>query len=287
MSPRRSIARAAFGAGVLLALSACAAPPGSGSAPGSSGGSGHAASIVLPPTSGVFDYQLGGASDDVRLNGAVRRPDVVVRDATAEPLSGAYNVCYVNGFQTQPGAASAWAGREDAFLRGTDGKPVVDPEWPDEAVLDPGSEDRRRSILEVVGPLIDGCARDGYRAVEIDNLDTFERFETIDRDAALALADAYVKRAHTAGLAIGQKNAAGLARTAHDELGFDFAVTEQCHEFDECADYTDAYGTHVLQIEYSGSLGQICADPSRAPLAIIRDRELLASTQAGYSYSAC
>src|SRR3546814_7797243 len=58
--------------------------------------------VLLPPVTGQFDYQLGGAEDDGDLA-------VVVRDASAQPVPGAYNVCYVNGFQTQPDQAATWA----------------------------------------------------------------------------------------------------------------------------------------------------------------------------------
>lgn len=243
---------------------------------------------MLPPTAGVFDYQLGDTSDRLPDGTAI---DVVVRDATAAPLEGAYNVCYVNGFQTQPG--SDWSGRPTALLRDTSGQPVRDPDWPDELVLDPSTASARKSILEVVGPIIQGCADDGFDAVEIDNLDTWTRFETISPDGALALAETYVSAAHDLGLAIAQKNAAEAARPARD-LGFDFAVVEECAAFSECAAYTDVYGGHVLQIEYPDSLADAgvsfataCADPDRAPLTILRDRDLVGQHDAAYVFDSC
>ena len=48
------------------------------------------------PSASDWDYQLGGdrpVPDHV---------GIVVRDRTSEPLAGVYNICYVNGFQTQP-----------------------------------------------------------------------------------------------------------------------------------------------------------------------------------------
>lgn len=246
-------------------------------------------SVALPPTEGVFDYQLGAPAD--RLTDGTPL-DVVVRDATAAPLEDAYNVCYVNGFQTQP--SSDWSDRPSALLRDASGDPVRDPDWPDEIILDPSTASARAAILEVVGPVIEGCADDGFDAVEIDNLDTWTRFDAISKDGALALASAYVTAAHDLGLAIAQKNAAEAARPAHDHLGFDFAVVEECGAYTECAAYTDVYDDHVLQIEYPDSLAEAdlsfaeaCADPARAPLTLLRDRDLVGQDDPGYVYDGC
>ena len=242
-----------------------------------------AAPSALPPTTGGFDYQLGGTSDAQGLA-------VVVRDSTAQPLSGAYNICYLNGFQTQPG--SDWAdGHGSALLRDKSGAPVIDPDWPDEYLLDPTTAAQRATILEVLAPELNHCADNGFDAVEIDNLDTFTRFPVIEEAGALELARSYVALAHGRGLAIGQKNAAELAGIGRRQLGFDFAVTEECAAYDECAAYTGPYGPHVLQIEYVDNLpapfAAVCAAPDRAPLTILRDRDLVPPGAAGHVYQQC
>ncbi|MEL7977795.1 endo alpha-1,4 polygalactosaminidase [Isoptericola sp. F-RaC21] len=273
----------------LAAVSSCAAGTASSSVPTTS-----PAAVTLPPTDGIFDYQLGGAYDTVDAGEGPTAIDVVVRDATAEPLPGAYSVCYVNGFQTQPDQADLWEGREDLLLHDADGGLVVDPDWPDEHVLDPSTAAQRDGILEVLGPVVTGCADAGFDAVELDNLDTWTRFDAIDEAGAYALAQAYVDLAHGAGLAVAQKNAAEISRTAHDELGFDLAVTEECAAWDECAAYTDVYGDHVLQVEYPDTLDgagltfdDVCALDDRAPLTILRDRDLVAAGEDGHVYDAC
>lgn len=270
-----------------LVLTACAGGPAAGGTspvqdtpvPATTAGS---AAFELPPTSGVLDYQLGGAYDEVDTGSGPVTPDVVARDATASPLGGAYNICYVNGFQTQPDDADLWLDHEDLLLHDADGELVIDPDWPDEFVLDPSTAAQRDGILDVLGPVVTGCADDGFDAVEIDNLDTWTRFDRIDEAGAHALAAAYVDLAHDAGLAIAQKNAAEITQVAHDDLGFDFAVTEECAVWDECAAYTDVYGDHVLQIEYPGPLAgegltfaDVCALDDRAPLTVLRDLYLV------------
>ncbi|BDX30794.1 hypothetical protein TUM20985_13410 [Mycobacterium antarcticum] len=244
------------------------------------------AEIRLPPTAGAFDYQLGGVDDGTPLA-------VVVRDAGAPPMAGAYNVCYVNGFQSQPGDGDLWLGsHRAAVLRDADGAPVTDPDWPDEYVLDPSTESQRATILDVLGPLLTDCAAKGFDAVEIDNLDTFTRFAgRINEAAAIALARSYAELAHGQGLAIGQKNAAESAERARREVGFDFAVAEECAAYRECDRYARVYGAHVLQIEYTDNLPapfrEVCASPDRAPLTILRDRDLVDRGTDGYAYDQC
>jgi hypothetical protein len=283
---------AVAGALVVLSTGCAATTAEEGSTPPGLSASSNPREISLPPTGGAFDYQLGGAYDELAGGAPI---DVVVRDATADPLPGAYDVCYVNGFQTQPDDADLWTGEhEDLLLHDADGELVVDPDWPDEHVLDPSTEDRRAGILEILGPVVTGCAEAGFDAVEIDNLDTWTRFDDIDEAGAYALARAYVDLAHGAGLAVAQKNAAEITQVAKDELGFDLAVTEECAAWSECAAYTDVYGEHVLQVEYPDALDEagltfddVCALDDRAPLTILRDRDLVAAGEDGYVYESC
>lgn len=284
-----AITAAALGA---LALTACAPAPADPAE--ASGGAPAAAEVALPPTSGVFDYQLGGAYDEVELDGAATPIDVVVRDATAEPLAGAYSVCYVNGYQTQPAEAEFWLDHDELLLHDESGDPLIDPDWPDEYILDPSTSEQRDDILEIFAPVIAGCADDGFDALEIDNFDTWTRFDAIAEADAHALAAGYAELAHEAGLAIAQKNAAEVTETGRDEIGFDFAITEECGVWDECAAYTDVYGDHVLQIEYPDALEEagldfadVCERSDRAPLTILRDRDLVRDDKPAYVYESC
>jgi hypothetical protein len=60
---------------------------------------------------------------------------------------------------------------------------------------------------------------------------------------------------HTGKLAAGQKNTPELGRRGPADIGFDFAVSEECRRFDECTAYTDVYGDYVIDIEYIDDLG--------------------------------
>lgn len=224
------------------------------------------ASGIQPlPTEGRVDYQLGGASE---LRDGVT---VVARDRTDEPAAGVYSICYVNGFQTQPGALEDWP---TELLLVVDGEPLIDPGWPDEVILDTSTAANRERITAIVGDWIAGCAADGFSAVEFDNLDTYSRSTgllTVEHN--LALATALVDRAHQEGLAAGQKNSLELGSRGRDDVGFDFAVVEECHEFDECAAFADIWGGRWIDIEYEAD-ADLCDDPDIPTLTVVRDREL-------------
>lgn len=235
------------------------------------------------PVGASPDYQLGGAYEPDAAVG------VVGRDREAEPADGVYSVCYVNGFQTQPGELDLWP--EELLLQ-RDGATVFDPEWPDEALLDTGSAEAREAISGIVGPWIEGCAERGFDAVEFDNLDTFSRSDgALAVDDNVALAAALVAVAHDAGLAAGQKNAAELTERMHEEAGFDFAVVEECAVYDECGAYTDVYGDAVIDIEYTDALprpfAEVCADPATPASVVLRDRDLLTPDDEGHVFELC
>ncbi len=187
-----------------------------------------------------FDYQLGGVAEVPDNVG------IVARDRKAEPLADHYNICYVNGYQSQPDERGFWKKRMNLVLR-RDGKPVVDEAW-GEWLLDIRTKKKRRALAEIVGKWTSRCAADGFDAVEYDNLDSFNRSHgLIKRRHSIAFAKLLIKRAHAADLAVGQKNTVGLDGT---RIGFDFVVAESCGQYKECQGYVDSFGRNVLVIEY-------------------------------------
>jgi hypothetical protein len=198
--------------------------------------------VTPPPTGTDFDYQLGG---NRTVPGHV---GIVVRDRRAAPAAGRYNICYVNGFQTQTEERRFWKRHWGLVLK-KDGHAVVDENW-GEWLLDIRSSAKRQKLARIVGRWVDGCAEDGYDGVEFDNLDSFLRSKgLVDTHDTKAFARKLVRRAHDAGLAAAQKNrAAWDGRT----IGFDFAIAEECSRWHECGSYVDHYGRHVLEVEYRG-----------------------------------
>ena len=226
-----------------------------------------AAAVMAVPTGTDVDYQLGGAWDEVPAN-----VGIVVRDRKAEPLTGRFNVCYVNGFQTQPNEKRFWAKHPALVLRDADGRPVIDEAW-GEFLLDVRTAAKRKALARIVGRWVRGCAHDGYDAVEYDNLDSFTRSDgMLTKRQAIRYAALLVDRAHRHGLAAGQKNLAGYDGT---RIGYDFAVSEECGRYDECKRYVDDFGDQVLMIEYrAADFEETCAAYAATHAVVLRDRAL-------------
>ncbi|MCK7622478.1 endo alpha-1,4 polygalactosaminidase [Streptomyces sp. RS10V-4] len=275
-------------AGVLalaaLPLTGCSpsSPPAGGDHPTAPATAPHG--VRLPAADAVFDYQIGGPYPPAR---DVR---VVSRDRTAPPAAGRYNVCYVNAFQAQPGdeATRWWTQHHPGLLlRGRDGEPVIDEDW-NEPLLDISTAAKREELLGVVGPWIDGCAKAGFDAVEPDNLDSYQRSDgLLSEDDALAFAALLTRRAHDRGLAAAQKNTSDLLPERR-RTGFDFAVTEECARYQECADYADAYGNRVFDIEYRRQdFATACRTWGDRLSFVLRDRDVGRPGDPGYVHAAC
>ena len=226
----------------------------------------YAVPRVTPlPVGTDVDYQLGGAT------GVPAHVGIVVRDRGERPLRGTYGVCYVNAFQTQPDEQAFWRTHPRLVLR-KGGRPVVDSAW-GEQLLDLRTRAKRAALARIVGSWLHGCARAGYAAAELDNLDSFTRSRgLLTSRQAIAYARLLVARAHAEGLAVGQKNwATWDGRT----VGFDFAVAEECGRYRECADYVRHYGRRVLAVEYRATdFDWTCAHFGASLAVELRDLDL-------------
>lgn len=238
--------------------------------------------VSLPPERGVLSYQLGGGYDPPPGT------DLVARDSTDEPADGLYSVCYVNAFQTQPGAD---LDALDPLLLHDGDERVVDPDWPDEVLYDTSTQEQRGQVAELVGQTFDVCADKGFDAVDLDNLDSFTRSRgMLDLDDNAALAGLLVQRAHDRGLAVGQKNAAEHTDRFR-ESGFDFALVEECAQYDECDTYLDAYDDHVYGVEYTDAqetgFDEACDRWGDRIGLVLRDRDLAPAPAAAHVERAC
>nr|WP_260415515.1 endo alpha-1,4 polygalactosaminidase [Actinoplanes digitatis] len=259
-----------FAAVVALTLTVGAAPRA------------DAAAVTLPPVNAKFDYQIGAAYTPPA------GVQVVSRDRLAAPAAGLYNICYVNAFQVQPQEVAWWqANHDDLLLRDSAGRYVIDGDW-NEIVLDIRTAAKRTALAAVVNGWIDGCAAAGFRAVEPDNIDTYDRFPSyLTKAQAVAYLRLLAPHAHAKGLAIAQKNTTGLGGEGK-AAGLDFAIAEECGQYDECGDFTDVYGDNVIAIEYtSGGYRRACAAIGARSSVVRRDVNVTAPGSGTYVYNAC
>lgn len=205
-----------------------------------------------PSADTTWQYQLSGEVDP-SADAAVFVVDW--EDTTAEQVRelhdrGRRAVCYVNA-----GAYEEW--RSDAARYPADvlGAPLDG--WPGERWLDVRRTD---VLLPLLAARLDVCRDKGFDAVEGDNVEGYRN----DSGFPLAAEDqlvfdrAVADLAHERGMSIGLKN--DVERIAELEPSFDFAINEQCVEFDECDAYAPFVraGKAVLHVEYSAPSAEVC-----------------------------
>lgn len=241
--------------------------------------------IPLPTSAEPVSYQLGNSYDPEAPTG------IVIRDRTAVPVAGYYNICYVNGFQTQAEQTRWWVKKHPDLLLRKNGRLVRDNQW-NEVLLDTSKRRKQRALARIIGRWVDGCARKGFAAVEFDNLDSYQRSQGRLRPAnSLSFAKLLVSRAHRNGLAAGQKNSSELGARGKKQAGFDFAIAEECERFRECGVYLATYGTRVIEVEYTdysrGVFARACDARAGQISVILRDRQLRAPGHPDYRSEAC
>nr|WP_285495581.1 endo alpha-1,4 polygalactosaminidase [Actinomadura sp. NBRC 104425] len=172
-------------------------------------------------------------------------------------------ICYVN-----VGAAESFRPDYGRFPRQVLGKGNG---WEGERWLDI----RRTDVLvPIMARRFDMCRDKGFDAVEPDLVDGYAS----DTGFALTGADQLrynriiAKLAHERGLSVGLKN--DLPQIPELVGDFDFAVNEQCAQFDECdrlAPFVRA-GKAVLHVEYELPPSDFCEQSRRLGLSSMRKR---------------
>jgi endo-alpha-1,4-polygalactosaminidase (GH114 family) len=248
----------------------------------------HAAPTPPPPANARADYQLGG--DYTPASGVT----VVVRDwFEGTPLANpnSYSICYVNAFQTQPDSGSGRRDETSQWPASIVLRNFQDPNWPGEYLIDIRSAAKRTIALNHLKPMIDTCASKGFKAVEFDNLDSYTRFSGLPFRFAqtVSFAKLITTYAHSKGLAVAQKNTAELTKyQARTVIKFDFVISENCGQYDECGDYAAVYGDRMIDIEYTQEgFEQACATVGATVSVIRRDIDLTTPSSSEYDYAAC
>jgi hypothetical protein len=172
-------------------------------------------------------------------------------------------VCYVD-----VGTWENWRGDAHRFPKAARGKAVEG--WPGERWLDV----RRRDIRPILLDRLRRCRDKGFDGVDPDNVNGYAN----DTGFPLTAADQLefnrwvASRAHGLGLAVGLKNDLQQARQL--EPHFDFAVLEQCFQYEECgpARRFVAAGKAVVAVEYELPRPAFCPRARELRFAAMRKR---------------
>jgi hypothetical protein len=196
-----------------------------------------------PSLADRWQWQLKGTLDT--------RHDVAVYDVdlfdtpqqTIDALhaQGRKVVCYFSA-----GSAENWRADHARFAEADQGQPLDG--WPGERWLDT----RSANVRTIMQGRLDLAVDKRCDGVEPDNMDAFDNNPgfALDGDTQLDYNRFIAREARARGLAVGLKN--DVAQLDALEPDFDFAVNEQCHEYNECGGYRvfTSRGKPVFNAEY-------------------------------------
>lgn len=216
------------------------------------------------PTTAAWQFQLQG-----KINTSIAAPVYEVdgfntSKATVRKLhsQGRKVICYID--------VGSWENyRPDAkrFPRSVIGRKYEG--YPDERWLD------IRRFRKFAGPIksrIRMCARKGFDGLEPDNINGWENRTGFPLTARHQLRfNRWIARiAHRHGLAVGLKNDGRQARKLI--RNFDFAVVEQCFQYNECGQYRPFIrrGKAVFSVEYEIPKKAFCGRAKKLRFSSIR-----------------
>lgn len=197
-----------------------------------------------PTLDTTWQWQLSG-----ELNTAydVTLYDIDLFDSSTTTIaslkaSGKRVICYFSA-----GSYEEWRADNDAFPSDVLGNALDG--WAGERWLDIRAE----SVMDVMMKRLDLAVEKGCDGVEPDNMDGYTNNSGFPLTASdqLLYNKSIADEAHRRGLSVGLKN--DVDQILELEPFFDFAVNEQCHEFDECeamSPFIEA-GKPVFNAEYA------------------------------------
>jgi hypothetical protein len=212
-----------------------------------------------------WQWQLSGTID-LSVAANVYDIDLEASSSAVKALhaKGRKVVCYLSA-----GSFEDWRSDAGRFPAAVKGKALDG--WPGERWLDV----RQLGVLRpIMAARMDTCRAKGFDGVEADNVDAYDNDSGFPLTASHQLA--YNKMlsslAHARGLAIGLKN--DLAQVSALQPYFDFAVNEQCAEYDECEALKPFLSARkaVFHAEYDVPLQQFCPQSQAMGLSSIRKR---------------
>lgn len=222
--------------------------------------------IWQPPAGITFQWQLQGEVDtsvaaDVYDIDGFDSPQSLIDELHDQ---GRKVVCYISA-----GSYENWRPDESDFPSEVLGKALDG--WAGERWLDIRRVDLLRPIMN---KRMDMCADKGFDGIEFDNVDGYSNNTGFDLDRAdqKRYIRYLVNAAHKRGLAAGLKNVPEMA--ANLEPNWDFAVNEQCFQYDECDGYSAFInaGKAVFHVEYETHVSEFCPEANDMGFTSMRKR---------------
>ncbi|MFD4600452.1 endo alpha-1,4 polygalactosaminidase [Streptomyces sp. NPDC058464] len=246
-------------------LAGCSTAPSDSPAPSHSPEASPAKAVWRPRPGLAWQWQLDGEVEPT-VDVPVYDIDGFENsraDVAALHRAGRKVVCYVN-----VGAWENFRPDKDDFPRSVLGRSNG---WAGERWLDIRKVSVLRPIME---RRFDMCRDKGFDAVEPDLVEGYANETGFRLTAAdqLRYNRVIADIAHDRGLSVGLKN--DLAQIPRLLADFDFAVNEECAQYDECARLTPFVkaGKAVFHVEYREPTSAFCAESRRLGLSSMRKK---------------
>jgi hypothetical protein len=257
MRPRSRVdrPRAALLAGALAA-SAILLALGSGVSAGATAPAGgasvrQASGWWTPPQHLTWFWQLQGTIENDKPVAAydIDGFENEASEVAALHAQGKHVICYIDA-----GTAEKFRPDYGEFPAATLGRSNG---WPGERWLDI----RQLGAIEpIMTARFRMCCEKGFDAVEPDNVEAFANKSGFEITPAQQLSynEWIATEVHALGMAVLQKNDG--EQSAQLQPYFDGALSEQCNQYKECADFQPylTAGKPVLNAEYRGKLAKFC-----------------------------
>ena len=230
-------------------------------------------SVWLPTPGTSFQIQYSGTLN-TSLN--VKMYDIDAYDTSATTIAslkakGIKVICYFSA-----GSYENWRADKGSFPASVLGNTMDG--WPDERWLDI----RQLTVLRgIMGKRMDMAVSKGCDGVDPDNMDGY----TNDTGFPLTALDQLnynkmiAQEAHNRNLSVGLKNDIDQVKVLAPY--FDFAVNEQCFQYNECGVYTAFTGLNkaVFGMEYKLDPAVFCPKANAANLDFLKKRLSLDATR--------
>lgn len=242
---------------------------------------------VQPPK---WDWQL---AVPVKLN-----PDTSIKIYDIEMFeneqSGAVQMLHSKGYKVicylDVGSWENWRDDAAAFptrILGTTYSGFPDERWLDIRDVNPQKSTTGSKLAQILTKRFDRAQRMGCDAIEPDNIDGYDKTAHEASGFPLTYEDQMyfnlwvADNVHARGMLVGLKNDINQAHDSRIYGAFNFVVSEQCIQYNECGYFSDFLRLNkpVFVAEYKLTLANMCPKAKASRLSAIKKRPSLNTTR--------
>jgi hypothetical protein len=198
-------------------------------------------------------------------------------------------ICYID-----VGSWENWRDDKAAFpasILGAQYSGFPDERWLDIRDVNPAKSKTGTKLATILKARFDRAQRMGCDAVEPDNMDGYDKTAHESTGFPLTYEDQIyfnlwvADEVHARGMKVGLKNNINQAHDSRTYLNFDFVVSEQCFQYNECGYFSDFLSRNkpVFEAEYSLAVTNFCPKAKPLRISAIKKRNSLNTTRADCS----